>query len=103
MKALFESIVYPFMALLIGHPDFSVLRFELAGTVFPIGNLVSALVIFAVSSALIYFAVILPTITLMTRLDPSETTPDPRKKCPECLSEIPLDARKCAHCASSVA
>jgi large conductance mechanosensitive channel len=33
-----------------------------------------------------------------------EPTPDPTtKKCPECLSEVPVDARRCAYCAQPIA
>jgi len=102
LRGLFDAIVNPLIALLVGKPDFSAVRFQIAGTVFPFGNLINALVMFGLSSGTIYFAVIVPTLAVMTRLNRSESSPDPLKKCSECLSEIPLAARKCSHCGSAV-
>jgi large conductance mechanosensitive channel len=104
VKGLVESLINPFIALLFGKPDFSKIKFDIAGTEFPIGNFITALVMFLLTSAAIYFFVVLPLNTFTARLKRGEVPPDPTtKKCPECLSEIPIAAHKCAFCTSVVA
>jgi large conductance mechanosensitive channel len=52
----------------------------------------------------VYFAVVLPLNALTARFKkPEPEVPPATKTCPECLSEIPLAARRCAHCAQPVA
>ena len=49
----------------------------------------------------IYFFVVVPVNALMARMKRGEVPPDPTtKKCPECLSEIPIAAKRCAFCTS---
>ena len=104
IKGLVDSLINPLIALLFGKPDFSGIKFDVNGTVFPIGNLITAAVMFILTGAAIYFFVILPMNTIMARVKRGEIPPDPTsKKCPECLSEIPIAAHKCAFCTSVVA
>ena len=104
VKGLVDSLINPFIALLFGKPDFSKIKFDIAGTEFPIGNFITALVMFLLTSAAIYFFVVLPLNAFTARLKLGEVPPDPpTKKCPECLSEIPIAAHKCAFCTSVVA
>jgi large conductance mechanosensitive channel len=104
VKGLVDSFITPLIALIAGKPDFSGIKFDVNGTAFPIGNLITAVVMFLLTAAAIYFFVVLPMNTVMARVKRGEVPPDPTtKKCPECLSEIPIAARKCAHCTSVVA
>ena len=104
VKGLVDSVINPLIALIAGKPDFSSIKFDVNGTVFPIGNLITAAVLFILTAAAIYFLVVLPMNVLMARVKRGEVPPDPTtKKCPECLSEIPLAAHKCAFCTSVVA
>ena len=104
VKGLVDSLINPLIALIAGKPDFSSIKFDVNGTVFPIGNLITAAVLFILTAAAIYFLVVLPMNVLMARVKRGEVPPDPTtKKCPECLSEIPLAAHKCAFCTSVVA
>jgi large conductance mechanosensitive channel len=104
IKGLVDSLINPLIALLFGKPDFTGIKFDVNGTVFPIGNLITAAVMFVLTAAAIYFFVILPMNTIMARVKRGEIPPDPTsKKCPECLSEIPIAAHKCAFCTSVVA
>ena len=67
------------------------------------GDFINALVSFLLVSAAVYFMVVLPVNTLMARMRRGEASPDPTtKKCPECLSEIPIAARRCAFCTSVI-
>src|ERR1700684_1971899 len=91
VKGLVDSLINPFIALLFGKPDFSGIKFDIAGTMFPIGNFITAVVMFLLTAAAIYFFVVLPINAFSARLKRGEVPPDPTtKKCPECLSEIPI-------------
>ena len=104
VTALVKDFLTPLIAAIVGKPDFSALGFEINGTKFPIGDFINALISFLLVAAAVYFFVVLPVNTLMARLKRGEVPPDPTsKKCPECLSDIPIAARKCAFCTSAVA
>jgi large conductance mechanosensitive channel len=103
VTALVKDLITPFLAAIIGKPDFSALAFTVNGSRFPIGDFVNALVAFLLIAAAIYFLVIVPVNALMARIRRGETPPDPTtKRCPECLSEVPIAARRCAFCTSAI-
>jgi len=103
VTALVKSFIEPLIALIAGKPDFNGIGFDIAGTKFPVGQIITALVMFVLTAAAIYFFVVLPVNALAARAKRGELPADPTtKKCPECLSEIPIAARKCAHCTSVV-
>jgi len=104
VAALVKDLITPLIAAIVERPDFSALGFDIGKTHFPVGDFVNAVVSFLLVAAAIYFLVVVPVNALMARVKRGETPPDPTtKKCPECLSEIPLAARKCAFCTSAVA
>jgi large conductance mechanosensitive channel len=104
VTALVKDFLTPLIAAIVGKPDFSALGFSINGTKFPIGDFINALVSFLLIAAAVYFFVVLPVNTLIARVKRGEAPPDPTsKKCPECLSDIPIAARKCAFCTSVVA
>ncbi|MFY9741157.1 MAG: large conductance mechanosensitive channel protein MscL [Candidatus Sulfotelmatobacter sp.] len=104
VTALTKDLLTPFIAALVGKPDFSYLGFSVHGTPFPVGDFVNACVSFLLVAAAIYFFVVTPINALVARMHKGEKPPDPTtRKCPECLSEIPIAARRCAHCAQPVA
>jgi large conductance mechanosensitive channel len=103
VNALVEDLITPIIAAIIGKPDFSQLTFTINGSVFRYGDFLNALIAFVSIAAAVFFFVVKPVnaLTARARRQPS---PDPTtKKCPECLSEIPLDARRCAYCTSEQA
>jgi large conductance mechanosensitive channel len=101
VTALVKDLITPFLAAIIGKPDFSALAFTVNGSRFPIGDFINAVVAFLLIAAAIYFLVIVPVNALMARIRRGETPPDPTtKRCPECLSEVPIAARRCAFCTS---
>lgn len=103
VTALVKSFIEPLIALLVGKPDFSSVSFTVGNTVFPIGAFITALVNFLLVAAAIYFFVVTPINALVARMRKAPAPADPTtKKCPECLSEIPIDARRCAHCSQPV-
>ena len=103
VTALVKDLITPLIAAIVGKPDFSAIKFTINGSVFLIGDFINAVVSFLMIAAAIYFFVIVPTNALMARLRRGEAPPDPTsKKCPECLSDVPIAARKCAFCTSAL-
>jgi large conductance mechanosensitive channel len=103
VTALVKDIINPVIALAVGEPDFTAFSFTIGSTVFPIGDFITALVSFLLIAIAVYFFVITPLNALIARSRKAPAPADPTtKKCPECLSEIPIDARRCAHCAQPV-
>jgi large conductance mechanosensitive channel len=103
VTSLVKSLIEPLIAMIVGKPDFTALAFPIGGTTFPYGVFLTALVNFLLIAAAIYFFVVVPVNALVARMNRGEAPPDPTtKKCPECLSEIPIEARRCAHCTQPV-
>jgi large conductance mechanosensitive channel len=104
VTALVKDLITPLIAALVGKPDFSAITFTVNGSKFPVGDFINALFSFVMIGAAVYFFVVLPVNSLMARMSRGEAAPDPTTKiCPECLSEVPIGARRCAHCTSPLA
>ncbi|MGH9621156.1 MAG: large conductance mechanosensitive channel protein MscL [Bryobacteraceae bacterium] len=105
VKALVADLITPIIAALVGKPDFSNIFFTFNASKFMIGDFVNAVISFILIAAAVYFFVVLPVNSLLARLKrPDAPPPDPTtKKCPECLSEVPLAARRCSFCTSPIA
>ena len=104
VSAFTKDLLTPFLAALVGKPDFSYIGFTIRGTAFPVGDFINAAISFLLVAAAVYFFVVVPVNALVSRMRKAPAPADPTtKKCPECLSEIPIDARRCAHCAQPVA
>jgi large conductance mechanosensitive channel len=102
--AFTKDLLAPFLAILVGKPDFSSVTFTIRGTAFPVGDFINVGISFLLIAASVYFFVVTPVNALVSRMRKAPAPADPTtKKCPECLSEIPIDARRCAHCAQPVA
>jgi len=100
VTALTTDLLTPLIAAVVGKPDFSAIQFAVGTTLFPIGHFINAVVSFLLIAAAIYFFVVTPVNALVARMRKDPAPADPTtKKCSECLSEIPIDARRCAHCA----
>lgn len=103
VTALVKDFLTPLIAALVGKPDFSAIQFTVNGSKFAVGDFINAVVSFLLISAAVYFFVVLPVNTLMARLKRGEAPPDPTTKaCPECLSQVPIAARRCAFCTSAI-
>jgi large conductance mechanosensitive channel len=102
--AFTKDLLTPLIAAIVGQPDFSAIRFTINGSVFALGDFINALISFLLVAAAVYFFVVTPVNMLVARMRTAPVPADPTtKKCPECLSEIPIDARRCAHCGQPVA
>jgi large conductance mechanosensitive channel len=99
ITALVKDLITPLIAALVGKPDFSAIVFTVNDSKFLIGDFLNALVSFILIGAAIYFFVVMPVNKLLARMRRGEAAPDPTtKKCPECLSDVPIAARRCAFC-----
>ena len=103
VTAFVKDLLTPLIAALIGKPDFSAIVFEVNGSKFLVGDFLNALISFLLVAAAVYYFVVVPVNALMARVNRGETPAPDKKKCPECLSDIPIDAHKCAFCTSQVA
>jgi large conductance mechanosensitive channel len=103
VTALVKDLINPLIALVVGKPDFTGISFAIRGTAFPIGDFITAAVSFILIAGAVYFFVVTPINALIARTRKAPVPADPTtKKCPECLSEIPIEARRCSHCAQPV-
>jgi len=103
VAALVKDLLTPIIAALVGKPDFSGLFFELNGSKFLYGDFINACLSFLFVATAIYFFVVVPMKVINDRRARGQAPPDPTTKaCPECLSTIPIGARKCAFCTSTV-
>ena len=101
VTALVKDLITPLIAAAVGQPDFSAIVFVVNGSRFLIGDFINALLSFLLIAAAVYFFVIAPLNALVARRRRGETPADPTtKKCAECLSEVPIAARRCAFCTS---
>ena len=98
ITAFVKDLVTPLIAALFGKPDFSGLTFTINNSKFLYGDFVNAVLAFIVIGAVIYFFVVVPYTALVARSRKEPPADPTTKKCTECLSEIPLDARRCAFC-----
>jgi large conductance mechanosensitive channel len=101
VDSLVSDLVTPLIAAIFGEPDFSGLTFTLNGSEFRYGSFINALLSFVIIAAVVFFFVVKPVNALMDRLRTEPAGPAARK-CPECLSEIPAEARRCAFCTAEV-
>ena len=98
-----KAFITPLITKFVGKSTLSKLHFFWGKTEFPYGELVNGLFAFLITAAVIFFFVVKPLNHLLQRMR-KEESPDPTtKKCPECLSEIPVDARRCAFCTTELA
>jgi large conductance mechanosensitive channel len=102
VNALVGSFITPLIAAIGGKPDFGKLYFTLNGSKFAYGLFINAVISFLLIALVIYFLVVLPVNKIMTRYFPKENIESPKRDCPECLSSIPAEARRCSFCTAPV-
>lgn len=109
--AAFKGVVDSFVADLVtpligafgGEPDFSSLGFTINDSRFTYGNFINQIIAFLIIAAVIFFFVVQPLNMLVARARKEPPADPTTKKCPDCLSEIPVDARRCAFCTTQLA
>ncbi len=104
VTSLVGDVLNPLIAATIGKPDFSGVVLHVGGGVVKVGNFLNAAVSFLIVASVVYFAIVLPMNVVAVRMKKPDAPAAPTTKpCPECLSDIPLAAKRCAHCAQPVA
>jgi large conductance mechanosensitive channel len=103
VTAFTKDLLTPMIAAVAGKPDFSALQFTVNGSKFAVGDFVNAIVSFLIVAFAVYYMVVLPVNAMVSRSRKEPPADPATKKCAECLSEIPLQAKRCAFCTSPVA
>ena len=101
VTAFVKDLLTPIIAALVKKPDFSGFSFQLNGAKFLYGDFINAVISFLLIAAAVYYFVMLPVNTLMKRFQKQQALPD-KKKCPQCKSDIAVDATRCAFCTQPV-
>lgn len=104
VTAFVTDLITPLIAAIFGKPDFSQLKFTVHNSTFKYGSFINALLSFLIIATIVFFAVVVPLNALMRKMNvmPKEEPEPETRPCPECLSDIPVEARRCAFCTSEV-
>jgi large conductance mechanosensitive channel len=103
VQALVKDLITPLIAAIGAKPDFGTLSFALNRSVFRYGDFFNALLSFLIIAAVVFFLVVLPVNRLVALSQRGRQPGAPTtRECPECLSKIPLRARRCAFCTAEV-
>jgi large conductance mechanosensitive channel len=103
VTAFTKDLLTPLIAAVAGKPDFSAIQFTINNSKFLVGDLINALVSFLIIATAVYYMVVLPVNALIARARKEPPADPTTKKCPECLSEISIGAKRCAFCTSQLA
>ena len=103
VSALVADLITPLIAAIGGNPNFSSLSFTVNKSHFLYGAFINALLTFLVIAAIVFFLVVKPVNMLMARRRVEPPVDESVRQCPECLSEIPVAARRCAFCTAQLA
>ncbi len=102
VTGLVKDLIMPLIGAFGGMPDFSGLTFTVNNSRFLIGDFINVLLSFLLIAGVVYFLVVVPVNRLMERFKNEPPTSPQTRECPECLSKIPLAARRCAFCTAVV-
>jgi large conductance mechanosensitive channel len=102
VSGLVKDLLTPLIAAIVKQPDFSALTFTINSSKFLYGEFMNALLSFLIIAAAVYFFVVLPVNNLIARARKEPPADPTTKKCPECRSEIAIDAKRCAFCTSQL-
>ena len=102
VASLVENLITPLIGAIGGEPDFGALSFTINDSKFGYGAFLNALISFLLIAAVVFFLVVRPLNKLMDRLKPGKPVDNPTRACPECVSDIPVQARRCAFCTAEV-
>ena len=103
VNAMVKDLITPLIAAIGGEPNFANLAFTVNGSRFAYGDFLNAALTFLLVAAVMFFLVIKPVNMLMDELQTEPDVDAPTRACPECLSQIPRAASRCAFCTSEIA
>jgi large conductance mechanosensitive channel len=102
VNAFVKDIITPVIAAIVGKPDFAALTFTVNGSRFLYGDFINVALTFVIVAAVVFFFVIKPVNALLARVRTGPDAVSETRACPECLSQIPVRARRCAFCTAEV-
>jgi large conductance mechanosensitive channel len=102
VAAVVSGLITPIIAAIGGEPDFSNLSFTINDSKFAYGEVINALISFVIIAAAVFFLVVKPVNVLMERFRTEPDIKQETRPCPECLSDIPQGAKRCAFCTAVV-
>ncbi len=104
VTSMVKDLITPLIGALGGMPDFSNLSLTLNGSKIMYGSFINALLSFLILATVIFFFVVQPLNKLMSKVKPSDEVDKPsERECPECLSAIPAEAKRCKFCSATSA
>jgi large conductance mechanosensitive channel len=98
-----KNLLTPLLAIPGDVADFASMNFEVSGATFRYGAFIDDIITFIITAAVLFFFVVKPVNALMARRKTEPEVEDTTRECPECLSSIPIGARRCAFCTAEVA
>jgi large conductance mechanosensitive channel len=102
VTAFTKDLLTPLIAAVVAKPDFSAIQFTVNNSKFLLGDFVNTVVSFVIVATAVYYFVVLPINALVSRARKEPSADPTTKKCPECLSEIAIGAKRCAFCTSQL-
>ena len=102
VNALVSDFLTPFISSVAHIPDMTNLAFTVGGATFKYGHFLNTLIYFILVAAAIFFLIMKPVNALVSRAHHEPPADPTTKKCPQCLSEIPVAASRCAFCTQPV-
>lgn len=103
INSLVKDVFTPLISAFFRVPDFSGLAFVVREVSINYGNFLNNLVSFVVIAFSVYFFVVVPVNKFLDKVKKGETPPDPTtKKCQECMSDIPISAKRCSFCTQPI-
>lgn len=100
VTSVVKDLLTPLIAAIVGQPDFSAIAIVVRGSKLMVGNFLNAVLSFLLIAAAVYFFIVVPVNAIISRARKEPPADPTTKKCPECLSEIAIDAKRCAYCTS---
>jgi large conductance mechanosensitive channel len=100
VQALISDIITPIISAVAGKPNFGSLTFTINHSPFSYGLFINALLSFVIIAAVVYYLVVSPMTRVLAIADRRKEAT--HRECPECLSQIPVAARRCMYCTSQV-
>jgi large conductance mechanosensitive channel len=102
VTAMVKDLVTPLIGVFCGTLDFSRISFTVNNSQFMIGDFINSLLAFLSVAAVVYFAVVVPMNKIIQKMNSGKTEDPTEKACSECLSLIPIKAKRCKFCTSVV-
>lgn len=100
--AFTTGMITPLLAIPGDTASFAEKTFTISGSQFLYGAVIDALIQFLIIAAALFFFVVVPVNRLMARRKTEPEVESTTRECPECLSSIPVAARRCMFCTSEV-